>query len=219
MSKPLVASHTFLDTFARCPKQAYHKYVVKDLPFVETEAMKWGNRVHDALEKRVRDRAPLPEGMEAYEKFASPLDLHAYKLVEHKLGMTKDGRSSSFFGEQVWCRGKVDVALINGRTAFILDWKTGKRREDPAELERFAYLLRACFDALERFVGRYVWLKEDRLGDEHRLDPDRRLEADRRLMEQVEALQARGEPWPAHENGLCRQYCDVVSCPFNGRRS
>ncbi len=218
MMKPLIASHTFLDTFERCPKQAYHKYVAKDLPFVETDVMKWGIRVHDAMEKRVRGRAPLPEGMDAYEKFAAPLDPHVYKLVEYKLAMTKGGRSSSFFGEGVWCRGKVDVALINDRTALILDWKTGKRRENPAELERFAYLLRARFDALERFVGRYVWLKDDRLGDEHLLDPDKRLEADRRLMEQVETLQKRGEPWPAHENGLCKQYCEIFCCPHNGRK-
>ena len=44
--KPIIASHTFLDTFERCPKQAWHKYVAKDLPFVETEQMRWGTRVH-----------------------------------------------------------------------------------------------------------------------------------------------------------------------------
>ncbi len=217
MVKPLVASHTFLDTFERCPKQAFHKYVAKDLPFVETEAMKWGTRVHTALERRVRDKTPLPEGMEPYEKFAAALDGHTCH-VEQKLGMTIGGRGTGFFSPNVWCRGKVDVAIPKTLTVLILDWKTGKPREDPAELERFAYMIRANNDELLVFKGRYVWLKEDRLGQEHALDPDRRLAADKRLMEQAETLHARDEPWPAHENGLCKQYCDVMSCAFNGRR-
>ena len=217
--KPLVASHTFLDTFERCPKQAWHRYVAKDLPFVETEQMRWGNRVHTAFERRLNYRnEPFPEGMEAFEKFAAPVAAHTYKYIEEKMGMTLDGRSTGFFDDRVWCRGKADAALVNAHTALILDWKTGKRREDPAELERFAYLLRAMNGALKTFVGRYVWLKDDKLGDEHRLDPDKRLAADRLLMDQVAELQRRGEPWPAHENGLCKAYCDVLSCQFNGRK-
>lgn len=217
MSKPLIASHSFLDCFERCPKQAFRKYVAKDLPFVETEAMKWGNRVHLALEQRVRDKTPLPEDVAAYEKFAAALDAHTCH-VEQKLGMTIGGRGTAFFSPNVWCRGKVDVAIPRAPTVLILDWKTGKPREDPAELERFAYMIRANNDELTTFKGRYVWLKEDRLGQGHALDPDRRLAADKRLMEQAEALRARDEPWPAHENGLCKQYCDDLSCAFNGRR-
>ena len=215
--KPVIASHTFLDTFERCPKQAWHTYIAKDLPFVETEQMKWGTRVHTALERRVRAKTPLPEGMEPYEKFAAALD--RYKChVETKLGMTVNGRGCGFFENNVWCRGKVDVAVVNPPTCLILDWKTGKPREDAAELERFAYMIRANNDEPKIFLGHYVWLKDGRIGELHTLDPDRRLASDKRLMEQVEALQMRGDPWPAHENGLCKQWCDVVSCQFNGRK-
>ena len=215
--KPIIASHTFLDTFERCPKQAWHKYVAKDLPFVETEQMRWGTRVHKALEHRVKDKTPLPEDMKPYEKFAAVLDgwnCH----VEAKLGMTINGRGTGFFSDNVWCRGKVDVATTQGPICVILDWKTGKPREDEAELERFAYMLRANNDELKYFSGRYVWLKEDRIGQEHVLDPDARLTKDKRLMDQVGALQKNGVAWPAHENGLCRNYCDVVSCPHNGKK-
>lgn len=215
--KPIVASHTFLDTFERCPKQAWHKFVAKDLPFIETEAMKWGIRVHDALERRVRDKTPLPEGMGSYEKFAQALDYRPCH-VETKLGMTVGGKGTGFFSPNVWCRGKVDVATTQGSVCVILDWKTGKPREDEAELERFAYLLRANNDDLQYFKGRYVWLKEDRLGQEHDLDPDARLAKDKRIMDQVETLQKHGVAWPAHENGLCSNYCDVMSCPHNGRK-
>jgi hypothetical protein len=215
--KPIIASHTFLDTFERCPKQAWHKYVAKDLPFVETEQMRWGTRVHTALEHRVRDKTPLPEGMEPYEKFAAALDPHKCH-VETKLGMTVNGRGAGFFADNVWCRGKVDVATTQGPVCFILDWKTGKPREDEAELERFAYMLRANNDELKYFTGRYVWLKEDRLGEEHVLDPDKRLANDKRLMDQVDVLQKRQSEWPAHENGLCRAWCDVLTCAHNGRK-
>jgi hypothetical protein len=112
----------------------------------------------------------------------------------------------------------VDVAIPRADACVIIDWKTGKPREDPAELERFAYMIRANNSDLIFFYGRYVWLKEDRLGQEHVLDPDARLAKDKRLMDQVETLQKHGVAWPAHENGLCRNYCDVLACPHNGRK-
>ncbi len=49
--RPLVYSYTFLHTYKNvCPHQAYRRYILKDQPYVETAAMKWGNEVHAAFE-------------------------------------------------------------------------------------------------------------------------------------------------------------------------
>ena len=218
--KPLVASHTFLNTFERCPKQAFHCYVAKDLPFVESDAMRWGNVVHNGMENRLKHNQPLPETCKDYEPFAQQLEnMNVSLLVEFKMGIKADGSFCDFFAPDVWMRGKADVIVLPGANAFLLDWKTGKRREDAAELERFAVMARARFPLVEKFLGAYVWLKDLKMGQTHDLnDTERRLAYDRRLMEQAQELRKRGGEWPAHENGLCRQYCDVMSCQFNGRR-
>ncbi len=47
-----VLSYTFLNTYDICPKQAFHRYVLKDIKFEGSDASRWGNTVHDAMDKR-----------------------------------------------------------------------------------------------------------------------------------------------------------------------
>ena len=60
--------------------------------------------------------------------------------------------------------GLADVAVINGTTAYLADWKTGNVKEDPFELEVQAVLLKAKYPEIQKVMGQYVWLKEMRLG-------------------------------------------------------
>ena len=64
MTNLLPWSYTKLTTFERCPKLGYARYIAKTLPYVESEAAKEGNRVHDAIEHYVRDGVALPKDIE-----------------------------------------------------------------------------------------------------------------------------------------------------------
>lgn len=169
--KPLVYSFTLLNTYRNiCPHQAYRRYIRKDLPFVETPQMAFGNKVHSALELRVGGGKPLPQDMQQWERFAAPL-AGAKAKVEQKLGITKTGEACGFFDDNVWFRGKADVTLINGVVGFIVDWKTGKPREDPFELETNAMLVKAKYPQLMHIKGAYAWLGKggDKMGQMHDL--------------------------------------------------
>lgn len=165
--KPPIYSFTFLNLYRNiCPYQAYRRHIKKDLPFIETAAMQFGNKVHSALELRVGGGKPLPKDMQRYEKFAAPF--YAMKAkAEMKLGITKAGAACEFFAKDVWLRGKADIVVTNGDNALLADWKTGSAREDPFELECQALLLHAKFPNLKSIEGVYVWLKDDRVGQKH----------------------------------------------------
>lgn len=225
-SKPFVASHTNLACFETCPRQFHHRYILKDLPFEDSEALRWGNRVHEALEARCkRGRlAALPEGMQQYEMFAQAIDRYGDDEtveVEVKHGMSVGGKWTGFFAGDVWFRGKIDIAIIRGASptaALILDWKTGRRREDPTELEEHAMLLKAAMPGLEKISGAYVWLKDMVIGEVHALNPEAALKRTRQTVERIET-QLRKENFPPNPSGLCKAWCSVMSCEHNGRRA
>lgn len=208
-----VYSFTFLNTCAICPKQAFHRYVSKDAPFVGTDASRWGNVVHEAFEKRLGEGKPLPPEMNKWEHFAAPL-VPLNPKVEMKLGMFRHGGPCDFFHPKVWLRGKADVAVVQGRAALLLDYKTGKRREDPKELEVQALLLWAQTAELDKITGRYVWLQDNALGKPHDVsNVGETLEVLQDKAAEIEANHAKGY-WPKKQGPLCG-FCPVLACEFN----
>jgi hypothetical protein len=206
--KPLVYSYTLLNNYANvCPHQTYRRYVKKDQPFVETEAMKWGNAVHTALEYRLGGK-PLPPDMQQWEPIVAAFDGRG-ATAEQKLGMTRGCAPCDFFENLVFFRGKIDVTIINGTTALIADYKTGSSTyESSFELETNALLLHAKHPHLARIVGFYIWLKEGRVGQQYDLsDTNGTWAKVSRLVAQFEADTA----WEKRKSGLCG-YCSVEDC-------
>lgn len=206
-------SYTFLSTYEICPKQAHHRYVLKDIPFQETTAMKWGSEVHSAMEKRVRDKAPLPKEMAKYELYAAALE-PLKPECEIKLGIKRDGSPVAFFDEDVWLRGKADVAARNGTTAVLFDYKTGRKREDPTELEIQAVMLHAVWPEITKITGHYVWLQDGVVGRAHDVsNVGETLEVLQDKADEIEQMNRVGI-WPTKQGPLCG-WCPVKSCGFN----
>lgn len=198
-----------------CPHQAAERFVYKRVPFVETDAIKRGNAVHKAMELRVRHGSRLPEDM-PYERFCRAFDGRKV-YPEIRLGVTKDGKATDFFGHNVYGRGKLDAPVVEGDQAFIPDWKTGRVREDPFELEVGAVLLKAKFPHLRKIVGRYVWLKEQRLGQLHDLSDTHRTWCEIGRLVALMVVDAAQEKWEKRQGPLC-SWCDVLDCEHNTKR-
>jgi len=228
----LVYSYTNLNCYENvCPYQFYERYIKKSTPFVETEAMRYGTKVHEALEHRIAHKKPLHPDFAQWEPFAAPFDgFHddtRDKTVprqalstELKLGITVKGECCDFFDNaNVWLRGKLDVVVLNGfNRAYINDWKTGNSNyEDRFELDVGALMLHAANPHLTTIKGTYTWLKENRLGEMYDLSDTRhawtkvtgivkRIERDR------QTGQFEKRPGP-----LCG-FCDVKHCEHNKKR-
>lgn len=214
-AKPLVFTYTNMHCYEDvCPMQFFRKYVKKDLPFVETEAMRFGNQVHTAFEHRVGGGKPLPSNMRQWEPFAAPLDGTGAK-VEMKLGITIEAKPTGFFDRDVFMRGKADVVMIQNTTAFIVDWKTGNSRyEDPFELELHAIMLKAANPYLNTVKGAYAWLKDDKMSRTYDLSDFNSTWARAcNTAEQIRDDMQSGE-WEKRQGPLCG-WCDVLDCEFN----
>jgi len=215
--KPLVASFSFLNTWGICPHQAYRRYIAKDLPREpESPEMKYGNAVHDAIEQRIRGKKLLPETMGAYEKWVAPLD-KVHVEPEQKLGITASGRPCEFFADDVWLRGKLDAPfLLSTDTAVLIDWKTGKPREEPLELEIGALLLQARRPEITKLIGFYVWLKEGRKGEQHDLSDTARTWHIVNEVMRVVGTSIERNHFPKKQGPLC-SWCAVTDCQYNRR--
>ncbi len=204
-------SYSLLNTAENCLRKAHHIYWLKDLPREDSEALRWGIRVHDALEKRINDGKPLPEELKDYERFAAPLKIGK---AEIKCGIRQDGTKTDFFAKDVWGRGKVDAAFVDANKALIVDWKTGKVREDPDELEIGAVLLKAMFPQIDKIMGWYVWLKDKKMGKMWDLsDTATKLPQIRERVARIEDAERTGH-FPPQQNPLCG-WCPVKTCEFH----
>jgi len=211
-------SYSMLRDEGNCPHLAYRRFIKKDLPKPKSKALQHGIDVHEALEKRIRDNEPLATEHAKYEPWAMCFDKRVC-AVEMKLGVTREGRPCDFFAEDVFGRGKVDVVYSPAaKRLHVYDWKTGNVREDPHELEIQALLLQARFPDVTDLRGWYVWLKEDRLGEEHDLSNTPRTW--RNVLETVFTMESRTSDtdWVKKPGPLCA-WCEVKDCEHNRNKN
>lgn len=217
-----IGSYSFYNSLQNCPHAAYHRYVGKTIPYVQSPEAKWGDEVHQALEKRVRDGEPLPESMAGAAPIAEQFHQYAQHLpvqVEMQLAITQNGRPCAYKDwNNVWFRGKLDCVLLDHAewptTAWMVDWKSGNVREDPFELECGALLLKATYLSLQTVHAEYVWLKTGTKGLRYTLDqPRQTFDKLVNLRKEAEDYMAKGD-WPKRKTPLCG-WCDVKSCEHN----
>jgi hypothetical protein len=214
MNKLPVATFTLLNCYDDiCPHQAYRRYVKKDIPYVETQAMAAGNTAHRALELRVGRGVPLPAPLAHIEPLVAPLDGKGAK-TEVKLGLTATGGTTGHFSEDVAGRCRIDVYMISGTSAYLIDWKTGGIREDPFELEIQGLFLKARYHQIETIKAKYAWLKENRYGQTHDVSDTKRTWA--RVSGIVERMKA-DKTWEKNPGPLCG-WCDVLDCEHRRER-
>lgn len=210
----VVATATFLNDYENCPCKAHARYIAKAVPYVETPQMRWGNVVHKACEGRLTSGKPLPPEVEFLEPICLAIEQSGKVHGEQQVAVTARWEPCKFLADDVYGRGKIDVRVQRGsHKAVLLDWKTGKRREDPTELRIHAAMLKAREPELREIVGHYIWTQDARLGEAHDLsDVGRtRLLVDG-MMNHVTSSLKTGH-FPPRENPLCG-WCDVDTCEF-----
>jgi hypothetical protein len=208
----VIWSYTSLAAFENCPRQGYARYIAKTYPFVETEAMREGKRVHKAFENRIKNDEPFPDDLAYCEQFIPTRTLDTVLIgSEISLGIDMDFAACGFFDSDCFFRGKLDLLNIEGDTAFIIDFKTGKPYERDDELQLHAMLAKTAYPDVKHWRGFYVWLRNRKIGDIHTLSP---AVSYRKLLARVEKLQLEDIP---KKNPLC-PWCELMSCEFNPRR-
>jgi hypothetical protein len=219
--KTIAISHTSLSTYQTCPKQYHAKYITKEVKFTQTEATIYGNRMHTAMEFRLRDKASLPEEFLTLEPLAAATEaIKGALMVERELAITAALDTTTFFGSNVWLRGKGDAMIFNAETGrlTIFDWKTGKPKKEMQQLKIMAVAGFYNIPGVKSVRVAFVYTKT---GDVDREDftaaqiPELVAE----LRQETNRLEVAHEKnlFPPQPNGLCKSYCSVVSCQFAGK--
>jgi len=218
-------SYSSIKTFDQCPKKYFHLKVVKDVEDTPGPEAVYGTEVHAAAEAFVRDGVPVPEKY-AYirpvvERLAAfPGD----KYCEMKLGVkrTEDGYTPcDFFDKEVWYRGIIDLLIVNGPKAHLIDYKTGKnaRYADTKQLDLMAGAVFAHFPEVKTIKAGLIYVVSDEFPkkDYRRGDGDP-LSVFSPQLDRLDAAHESGV-WNAKSSGLCKKHCPVISCEHNGRNA
>jgi hypothetical protein len=217
----LTWSYSSLGLFQQCPRKYYHLRVLKDIKEPETTAILYGKEVHLALEEYIRDGKPVPPQFKEFTEIADMLKaMPGDKLCEYKMGLTKDIQACGFFDENVWFRGVADLLIINGDTARVIDYKTGKSSEfaDKKQLELMSLAVFKHFPKVRTVKAGLIFLVAN---DFVKADFDKKdapltwlkwIQETDRLEEAHEV-----NVWNPKPNFTCRKYCLVKDCEHNGK--
>lgn len=224
--KPFSFSWSRLKNYRTCPKRHYHVDITKEFAD-DSEQLRWGNEVHEAMANYIAKGKPLPKTMQHYEYLPQKIiakRAEGYKtLVENKLAMTEKRTPTSFFDNATWFRGVLDVIALNpeDRKALVWDWKTGGSiKPDMEQLGLFAALVFAHYPEIDEVNAVYIWLGHD----DHTHKIYRRegmLPLWNGLQPMINSMVEswRTTTYPPKPSGLCRSFCPVTSCPHHGKGS
>lgn len=212
-------SYSVLDMHRTCPKKYYHIKVLKDAKDDDSSFSADGKAIHDAMFKRVIHGQPLPIEMRPFEKRAAAYAmLPGERRGELKLALTQALEPTDFFAKNVWVRAILDLLVINGKRAILVDWKTGKPKDDFEQLKLAAAVVSRYLPEIEDFTLVYEWLRHNKsspltMKKEHM----RAVWMDSyEMVKEIEAAR-KTTSFPARQSPLCN-WCPVVQCPHNQKQ-
>lgn len=223
MGKSFAWSHSRLSGYELCPKR--HKLVDLDKKYDEgpKPAMEFGSDLHKALEEYTRDGTPMPPDMKPYKHIGDKVRaLPGDKLYECKLALSPEFEPVSFFARNVWFRCVVDVLVLDSayrpKRGAAVDYKTGKIKNDPAQLMLNAAAIFAHYPTVETVDTRYWWLTKGETFTSRTYLRAELPEIWNKFLPRAKRYQQAVETgkFPANPGGLCRKWCPVTECEFHG---
>lgn len=219
-------SYSTMSTFETCPRQFQEKHVLKTIKFVQNEAATYGSEGHDVMDKSIKSKS-LPEGRWS---FAAPALQSVYNIAaqveiqsEVAFGLKEDKTPDTFWNG--WLRGKLDVLFKPSENrAIIADWKFAKFSPTKYDLEMdvFSYLVFKNDSSVQDIKRLLVWMKQDSPGKPTVSTVSRSKDFEQiedKVLGKIAVIERSLETdnFPCKPGGLCKSYCDVLSCKFNGK--
>lgn len=227
-------SYTSLDEFLRCPAAWAAKRYFKVIKDGETEAMRVGNLIHSTAEhytKSLTGQTFKPAEIHAQylpmiKKYCDALVASGAEIkAEQPMCFNSKMGLSGWWAPDVWVRAKADILAKKGQRLSIIDWKSGKVKDDFLQLKMFAVFaaLTPGYEDVAEFDPKFIFVKElDTTKAISRLpEPIKRSELKGHLgliLEVVRRMESawENENFPAHKNGLCKNYCANTKCAHCG---
>ena len=213
-------SYSALKDYVNCPRQYKEVKVLKRYVKEPTQQMLYGTEVHKACEDYVGKDVPLAKN---YERFKPVLDtlkaIPGTRYPEYEMALDRDRKPCGFKDENRWVRGIVDLLIVDGDHAFIVDYKTGSNKyPDPKQLKLMALMTYAHFPEVQFIKAGLLFVMHDSFMSEEykREDIDKLWNAFNRDLERLK-LSYESDAWMPNPTPLCG-YCPVVSCEYHRTR-
>jgi hypothetical protein len=219
MSKPLSWSHTALKDYEGCPRRYHEVRVLKKYPFQETEATRYGNDLHKAVELYIKDNTPIPEQYAFVQPVVDALlKKPGRKLAEQKMAVTVDLKPCDWFDKGAWSRGIADLLIIDddNMTAWVADWKTGNNKyPDRDQLRLMALLVFAHYPHIRKVNSALIFVvKDDMVKSKMGVEEfSTGWQEYRERVAKIEASVASGV-WHPKQTPLCG-WCPCTGCEHN----
>ncbi len=211
-------SYSSIKTFDQCPKKYFHLKVVKDVKDEPGEAADYGTAVHEAAELFVTNGTPIPEKFAFMRPIVEPLaKKKGTKYAEIKIGVAKTEAGfepRGFFDKDVWYRGIADLLIVNGSTAWLVDYKTGKNAKyaDMKQLDLLAGAVFIHYPEVDTINSALLYVVSQEMPKKihHRQHLDSYMGVFDTQLERLDTAIENGV-WNASPSGLC-SFCPVVDC-------
>jgi hypothetical protein len=212
--KPFAWSYSALVCYEQCPKKYYHLYVIKDVKDADSSFAADGKAVHQAMEARVVHGRPLPMPMRSFEKLAKAFaDTPGEKHGETKMALDRRFEPVGFFDNSAWVRVVIDLTIVRQSVAIVVDWKTGKVKNDFTQLGLNAAVLSRWMPEIQEFRTLFGWLQSGSVAPRTYKPTDIPGVWNDLLPRVARIEEARKTTdFPAKSGPLCG-WCPVSSCP------
>jgi hypothetical protein len=222
--RPLPWSHSALSDFNNCPKAFYEKRVAKSVVDPPNLAGQWGDYVHKAFESYLRrctprelcKDIPLPPDLEEYRGYLESINrLPGNMLAEQKYAINTQMQPCAFMAPDVWCRSILDVLIIDGQSARVIDHKTGRRKFDTRQLKLNALMVFIHHPDVMVVRTGFMWLKDKLFDTEDYVRANEATLWGEFMPDLVRYKTAfKQEMFVPRQSGLCNGWCPVTSCEF-----
>ena len=210
-------SYSALKQYTNCPKQYQEMRVLKNYTVKETEAIIYGKAVHEALELYVKENKPLPKNYLRFKPMVDTLlKIEGDKYPEYEMALTHSKEPCDFHSDDRWVRGISDLVIVDGDTAYVVDYKTGSNRyPDPKQLRLMSLMMFTHFPDIQRLKGGLLFvMKNSFITEEYlRKDMDKSWGMFEQSLKRLDTSYE-NDTWQANPTPLCK-WCSVVTCDFN----
>lgn len=223
-------SFSKLTSYEDCPKRFYETYLNDEYKETDRKSDKLieGDLIHKALAEAFTNGTPLPQSYRWLQPFVDKLingegELH----VEQRYALNRNLQPVRWTARDCWFRGIADWVRVSGPVALAVDWKTGDNvRPDSVQLALMALCVLCHNPDIQVVVTRYEWVSAHCTTEEV-YTRDNLKELWPAILERVARFQKAhttlvdtndpGIAFPPKPGRLCKRYCPVKSCIYNGK--
>jgi len=189
-----------------------------------SDATVYGNEAHKAAEEFIKLGVPLPAKFSYLQKILNSLNaIRGEKHCELELGIAVTDKGyvpCAFSDTGRWWRGIADLLIINGESAFLVDYKTSKNAKyaDTKQLDVLAGAVFTHYPQLKKLKSALAFVVSNEfVRKEHTADMAKSYLAT--FTNELERLAGAEETgvWNAKSSPLCA-YCPVTKCEHHRRR-